>query len=337
MCKIFVVKRSFYLVPYLLVALLSLTFAYGCNRERYNSVDGVVWNTTYHIVYEGVPELKDSVLHVLDSVGASLNFFSRSSALSKINAASDSTPVDIHFRRVYAMSQKINRASDGMFDPTLTPLINAWGFGKGHTPTADTLRIDSLLLATGLNRTSLHGNVLVKQHPDITFNFSAVAKGYGCDCVAAMLRRNGVKNFLVEIGGEIVTAGVNPELSLWNISIDSPLMDSVNAIHDSHAIISITNKGMATSGNYRNFHSSKNKGAYFGHTISPRTGRPVKTDILSATIVAPNAMEADAVATACMAIGSVEAMEMCRNLGVDAYLILSDTVVMTPGFQQLFQ
>lgn len=316
------------------IATTLISSLFGCTRESdYCEQDGMVWNTTYHIVWQGAATLADSILRVTDEVGASVNVFDKNSLVSAVNCATDSLKVDRHFVKVWEMSRKINGASDGAFDPTLSPLITAWGFGKGHAATADTLRIDSLMQAVGIRKTHLRNGWLVKDNPNLQFNFSAVAKGYGCDCIAEMLRRNGVTDYMVEIGGEIRCGGRNREGGKWRISIDRPVRQSAGIRHDSQAIIEVSDCGIATSGNYRNFHG-KGASAY-GHTISAATGRPAKTDVLSATVVASDAMQADAVATACMALGSRKALEMCRKHGYATMLVLADTVLETDSFRKL--
>lgn len=311
---------------------LLLTAGTACKRSEYNRSEGLIWNTAYHITFKGDKALEDSIITVLEEVGKSLNVFDSTSLVSRINR-NETTLVDKHFKRVFQASLDANKRSDGMFDPTLSPLITAWGFGPGHTPTSDTLDIQQIMEYVGLRKTSLHGDTLVKQNPEITFNFSAVAKGYACDAVAEMLRRNEVTDFLVEIGGEINAAGVSPAMTQWKVSVDRPVV-SDSIIHDSSAIIKLTEAGLATSGNYRNFH--KANGNIFGHTISPLTGRPVKTDVVSATIIAPSAMMADAIATACMASGSDAAKEMIEAGGYEALLILADsTIWTTPGLENI--
>ena len=316
----------------ILVALIMLPGMVSC-EDTYIKEEGMVWNTMYHITYQGDRSLTDSVMPVLNEVGGSLNVFDESSLVSRVNK-SKSTPVDEHFMTVYNTSVIMNGVSDGMFDPTLSPLITAWGFGPGHKATADTIAIDSILTFTGIGKTRLEGPVLVKDDVRTQFNFSAVAKGYGCDKVAEMLRRNGVENYLVEIGGEIAVGGVSPSGESWKVSVDNPVEQGDTVSHDSFTILSVTNAGIATSGNYRNFHKAGTE--TFGHTISPRTGRPVRTDVISATVIAPTSMEADAAATACMASGSEISKEMLKTLRYDGMLILADTTVyMTPGFKAL--
>lgn len=314
------------------ISLFLLAMASCEKKSDYVHADGIIWNTSYHITFKGNPSLADSVLVVLDAVGKSLNVFDDSSLISKVNT-SDSLEIDSHFKAVYEESVRLNTASDGFFDPTLSPLITAWGFGKGHAVTADTASIDSVLAFVGIGKTNLRGNTIIKNDNRIQFNFSAIAKGYGCDCVAAMLERNGVKDYLVEIGGEISAGGNGPGKNGWRISIDKPI-ESEGVVHESGAIVGISSGGMATSGNYRNFH--KGAGGSFGHTISPLTGRPVSTDVISATVVAPSAMKADAAATVCMAVGSEKGAKILQNLGYEGMLIKSDSSVwMSDGFSRL--
>ena len=319
-------KRGFFKhLALILLPCLLLTAA--CKPiNTFTTADGMVWNTTYHIVYEGGEELKDSILSVLKEVENSVSVFADNSLVSKVNRNKDQR-VDRHFINVYHTSLNINQLTEGRFDPTLSPLIEAWGFGKGHQPTADTLRIDSIMEFVGIEKTRLEKDTLFKEDERISFNFSALAKGYGVDCVADMLERNGVRNFLIEIGGEIRCLGHNPKNEDWTISIDSPMEGNNAPGHFSVSEIRLTEGGVATSGNYRNFHETSD--GKYGHTISPADGRPVKTDVLSATVIAPSAMLADALATSCMAIGSEAGMKLCDQLDCGVMLVLDNMSVVT--------
>ncbi|MDE5869843.1 MAG: FAD:protein FMN transferase [Muribaculaceae bacterium] len=321
---------------YLFIFISSLCLCFSnCkndNRKDYISEEGMVWNTQFHITFKGSPELKDSIRTVLEEVGHNLSVFDTTSLVSVVNRQ-DSTIVNSDFISVYNMSEKIYRLTDGMFDPTLSPLITAWGFGPGHKISSDTLKVDSILDFVGLKKTKLIDSLLIKENKRIEFNFSAIAKGYGCDRVAEMFKRNGVNDFLIEIGGEIVASGFNPHHSDWNISIDRPIISNSDVIHDSQVIISFTDMGLATSGNYRNyFENGSNR---YGHTISPVTGRPVQTDVLSATVLSTSSMEADALATSFMALGSKKASELALRLKLPVMLILSDSVWVSPQFEKL--
>lgn len=321
---------------------MMLTVVTGCGSGRgqeageYQKTEGMIWNTVYHITYRGPESLKDSIMPVLQRVGDALNVFDSKSLVSLVNSH-DSTPVDNDFIQVYAASARINRLTGGAFDPTLSPLITAWGFGKGHKATADTARIDSILQFTGIGRTRIKNDALVKDDVRIQFNFSAIAKGYGCDCVGEMFRRNGVEDYLVEIGGEIAASGESPTGGKWRISVDRPELQADTILHDSQCVVEFTDNGMATSGNYRNFHTDKGGGNY-GHTISSKTGRPVATDVVSATVIAKTAMEADALATSFMAMGSEAAKNLNRSLRLPVMLVLSDSTVWTSDqFQKLIE
>lgn len=307
----------------------------GCrNDARFQSMEGMIWNTGYHITYKGDEALADSVLATLHSVEESVSVFSPSSVVSQVNSnATDK--VDSIFSEIYQASCKIFDESDGYFDPTLAPLIEAYGFAgrKGNIPGKDAT--DSIMQFVGLKRTHLSGGRLHKEDPRLQFNFSAIAKGYGCDAVGMMFHRNGCGDFLVEIGGEIVASGCNPEGGKWHIQVDKPVFSKDSVVHDAQVIIAISDCGVATSGNYRNYRES-GSGARLGHTFDPHTGFPAVNDMLSATVVAPTCMEADAYATACMAMTFSRAQEMVRRCGLKVLLInCNGDVWMSDGFEKL--
>lgn len=312
-------------------ALFSIT---ACRPgSQWTRSEGAVWGTTYHITYEGEPELRDSVIPVLNRVGSSLSMFDPSSLVSRVNSA-DSLEVDQDFIAVYNKSREIAALSQGSFDPTVLPIVEAWGFGPSHKASADTARVDSMLNFVGIDKTHLRGNMIVKSDRRTRFDFSAIAKGYGSDAVAEMLGRHGVKNLLVEIGGEIATRGQNPDGGKWRVSIDKPIFSADRTIHDSQVVIAVENCGVATSGNYRNFKEDAN--GRYGHTISPLTGRPAVTDVLSATVVAPTCMEADGLATALMAAGSQRGMKIAEASGRAVMLVLANgSVWESTGFKKL--
>lgn len=330
-------KRNFLRFSFI-TAILAITagvLSGGCGKTESNwhKAEGMIWNTTYHLTFDGDPALADSAVSVLARIGSSLSVFDTTSLVSRVNI-NDSTPVNTDFIRVYVKSKQINKLSDGAFDPTVSPLITAWGFGKGHEATPDTLVIDSIMQFVGIRKTRLSHDALVKEDTRIQFNFSAIAKGYGCDAVAEMFEKAGVSDYLVEIGGEIRAKGKNPTGTDWKVSIDRPVFtDSI--IHESQEIIEISDMGMATSGNYRNFHKT-DSGQVYGHIISSTTGRPVETDVISATVLSSTAMEADGLATAFMAMGSDKSKELNKSLRLPVMLVLSDSTVWTSDqFQKL--
>ena len=301
------------------------------HKETYVKTEGMIWNTIYHITYKGSPLLQDSVLPILNEVSRSLSVFEKTSLVSRLNDTTE-LEIDSHFITVYEAAKRINMQSGGRFDPTVSPLVDAWGFGLGHQAGKDTLAIDSILTFVGINKTQRNGNIITKEDKRIRFNFSAIAKGYGCDAVGEMFKRNGVKDFMVEIGGEIVLSGKSPRNKDWRIAIDSPVEEQ-NPGEEAAMILSLTDVGVATSGNYRNYRIEE--GNKVAHTISAITGRPYKSDILSATVIASNCMEADGIATACMASTSQEAKTLLERIdNIEGLLILSDSVWMTSGFHK---
>lgn len=321
----------------LLIAVVAACI--GCVRDGWHKEQGIIWTTQYHITYNGPAGLEDSVMVALNRVDASLSAFNPNSLISKINKANDGGKADALLTEVFTKSIEVNKKSGGVFDPTVSPLINLWGFGyTGHTPrTPNDAQIDSALALVGISKCHIEDGLLVKGAPGMQFNFSAIAKGYASDLVADALQRGGAKACMVEIGGEIAVCGESPRGGKWRVSIDAPDVENPNTHTSMHVIDVAAPCGVATSGNYRNYHQIDD--GKVGHTISPRTGRPIQTDVLSATVIAPTCLEADAYATACMAMPSGDALQMIANIeGVEVLLVVSAEgkkgmcVLTTPGF-----
>ncbi len=320
----------------LLLAAIAGLVMIGCSGTKsYRTAEGGVWNTVYRITYNSDRDLRDSILAVMKQVEMSLSPFAEGSLISRINAGED-VAADSLIIRVFTASQEVNRVSGGMFDPTVAPLINLWGFGYRETGVEPSQEvIDSLLPLVGIASCSIGEDRKVIRHAEGTeFNFSAITKGYGCDLVGEMLRRNGVSDYMVEIGGEIAAAGVSPRGKAWRVMVDAPIETDTAVVHERLAVIEITDCGVATSGNYRNYRETAEGKVW--HTVSPLTGRPAMTDLLSATVKAGTCMEADAFATACMAMDCRSALSMIESVPqVEALLVTADTVITTSGFPSL--
>ncbi len=304
--------------------LLSVAVMSGCTDQKsYRKCEGVIWATTYHITYRSDRMLDDSIIDVMNQVEMSLSPFIDSSLVSRINV-NETVLTDSLFRRIFTASLKVNGQSGGAFDPTVAPLVNLWGFGYRNSGKEPVQRqIDSCLAFVGIKGCSLRGDSIVKLTPNTEFNFSAITKGYGCDLIGEMLRRNGCTDYIVEIGGEVAASGKNPHGEPWRIMIDAPVENDTTVVHKRMAVISVTDCGVATSGNYRNFRSTATGKAW--HTISPATGRPAETSVLSATVIAHDAMMADAYATSCMAMELQDALAMIDAIsGVEALLVSAD-------------
>lgn len=297
----------------------------GCGRSaggtKYTTIEGSVWHTEMHITYGSGSNLSDSVLAVTAEVEQSLSPFLPDSRISLINRNEDMA-VDSHIADVFAGAQRVNCLSGGMFDPTVAPLVNLWGFGYETGEAEPTeAQIDSCRQLVGIAECEIIDGAMVKKDAGTQFNFSAITKGYGIDCIAAMMCRNGIFDYMIEIGGEIALRGVNARGEKWHIQIDTP--DSGREGHDRLSVIEVTDCCIATSGNYRNYRDTGS--GRIGHTISPVTGRPVISEVLSATVIAPTTMMADALATALMAMPPADGIAMIEHLpSAEALLIIAD-------------
>ena len=297
----------------------------SCATESYIKDSGMVFGTTYSITYQYHENLKSDIEDVMQQVDNSLSPFNKSSVITAINN-NTSTKADKYLTEVFTLAQTVNKETDGAFDITVAPLVNAWGFGfrSGTRPTD--AQTDSLLAIVGQEKVTLKDGEIIKSDPRIMLDCSAIAKGFGVDKVAEFLAGKGIENFLVEIGGEISARGKNSRGTEWNIGVTKPVDDSLSINQENQAVLQITNKAMATSGNYRNFYYEGGK--KYAHTINPHTGKPAQSDILSATVIAQTCAVADAYATAFMVLGSEKAKEILKkHPELQAYLILSDNSV----------
>ena len=291
-------------------------------QAPYNSISGLVFGTIYNITYQYDGDLKNEIEAELKKFDGSLSPFNDTSVISRVNR-NEEIVTDTFFQACFNRSMEISARTKGAFDITVAPLANAWGFGfkKGAFP--DSAMIDSLLQITGYGKVKLENGKVIKSDPRIMLSCSAVAKGYSVDVVARYLDSKGIKNYMIDIGGELVLKGVNPQSELWRIGINKPVDDSLSINQELQTTLQLTDVGIATSGNYRNFYYKDGK--KYAHTIDPRTGYPVQHSILSATVIARDCMTADALATAFMVMGREEAEAFANaNRDIDAYFIYSD-------------
>ena len=299
----------------LAAALLAAVLLAACSRApRWHTGEGAAWGTLYHLTYNAPASLHDSVRAVMRAVELSVSPFEPASRIAAVNAGRTDT-LDAMLAALVAESQRVCSISGGAFDPTVMPLVDLWGFGpSGERVEPRQEQIDSALQLVGILDCRLEGLRFVRKHPGTRFDFSAIAKGMGVDAVAAMLRRNGVTDYMVEIGGEVALGGRNPRGDDWRIQIDAPVDDPDGATHERMRVVAPgSGSCIATSGNYRNYRTLRD-GTRAAHIISPATGRTVASDVLSATVVAPSCMLADALATAAMAMPSDSALAMVRRL-----------------------
>ncbi|MBE6298066.1 MAG: FAD:protein FMN transferase [Bacteroidales bacterium] len=308
----------------------------GVAAESYTNIQGSIFGTTYSITYGAAEDLQEEITAELEKVDNSLSPFNKNSIITAINNNGSYT-LDTMFTEVFTLACEISRNTEGAFDITVAPLVNAWGFGFKNAEKVDSATIDSLMQLIGYNTVTLAGGRIEKQNPGTMLDCSAIAKGYGCDVVARLLSSRGIENYMVEIGGEVVTKGVNPSGRIWSIGITKPTEQADEESGELFEIINISGKSLATSGNYRRYRIEGGK--KYAHTIDPRTGYPVEHTLLSATVIADNCATADAYATAFMVVGIEKAMELCRSYNIDAYFIYQDDngnmgTLITEGFKE---
>ena len=309
-------------ILFILVVLVVAGIAVGRKNADYQHDSGLVFGTSYNITYQSNENLKPEIEKTLAAVDASLSPFNEKSVITHVNK-NEAVTLDDHFITVFRLSSEIYKDTEGAFDITVAPLVNAWGFGFKNGITPDCHAIDSLMQFVGFDKVKLQDGKIIKTDDRLMLDCSAIAKGYGVDAVARLLKSKGIDNYMVEIGGEIVASGENPKGAPWRIGVSKPDDDSVNVSNEIQGIINITNRAMATSGNYRNFYYKGGK--KYAHTIDPKTGCPVQHSILSATVVSDECAKADAYATAFMVMGLDKAKAvLARHKDMMAYFIYSD-------------
>ena len=316
-------KKLIWQIPFLLVLILGTIFIIRQKQDMpYQHDEGFIFGTIYHVTYQSDENLQKEIEEELKKVDQSLSPFNKTSIISQVNR-NEKVKVNDMFQEVFSLAEKISTETGGAFDITVAPMVNEWGFGfkKGVEPTKAVL--DSIRALVGYQKVSLKDNHVVKQDPRIMLDCSAIAKGYGTDVVARYLKRKGITNFMVEIGGEVVTHGVSDKNVAWRIGVNKPTDDSLNTNQELQAVLEVSDQAMATSGNYRNFYYKNGK--KYAHTIDPTTGYPVQHNILSATVLAKDCATADAYATSFMVLGMDGAKKiLAKHPELMAYLIYSD-------------
>ncbi|OHY73095.1 FAD:protein FMN transferase [Marinobacter sp. AC-23] len=314
------------------VMMLALAALAGCSfqpDEEVWEISGPVFGTSYHISVvlpedrQRLEALAQGIDDALEEVDASMSTWREDSELSKLNRLkdqSDWTPVSESLFEVLARSDEISRLTDGAFDVTIGPVVNLWGFGPDarpeHVPSDEDLA--RALASTGFKNLSLQTNPpAVKASKTQYIDLSAIAKGYGVDVVARYLDSEGVKAYLVEIGGEVRTQGKKPNGGVWRLAIEQPAEGGEQKVS---RIITLPSRAMATSGDYRNYYESE--GRRFSHTIDPETGKPITHNLASVTVITDDSMSADALATGFTVMGYERAAELATRENIAAYFIV---------------
>ena len=317
-----------------LFSIIFLGLFFSCQQDDHfvtKRIEGYALGTTYSISFNAENLEETFVEHKVDSLftvlNQSLSTYIPTSDISKINRGDSLLVVDDHFVTVYKQATEIWNTTEGFFDPTVGALVNAYGFGPGKKlNTLSTQQLDSILKFTGWDKTKLNtNNTILKTHPKLYFDFNALAKGYAVDVLANYLRHLKVTSFLVEIGGEIVAQGKSLKSnSFWKVAIDDPQQGEDRTFIQ---IITLENEALATSGNYRKFSINETTGEQWVHSINPKTGKAIPSNVLSVSVLAENCMKADAYATALMVMPLQQAKVLIeKQPSLEAYWILSDSL-----------
>ncbi|OKZ17928.1 MAG: thiamine biosynthesis protein ApbE [Bacteroides sp. 43_108] len=338
------VNKKWWHIPFLLLLCAGTIYVIRTNNTTGNSTSGMhesaaigeAWNdadiqkcsgsvfgTEYHITYQNGGDIHNELKEVMADVDNSLSPFNKESVITAINNGNN-VEADSMFTEVFDMAKNVAEETQGAFDITVAPLVNAWGFGFKNKIDVSKEKIDSIRKYVGFEKVHMENGKVIKEDKNIMLDCSAIAKGYGVDAVGRYLEKKKIRNYMVEIGGEIRVKGCNPEGRLWKVGISKPIDDSLNVNGEIQEVLMVSDIAIATSGNYRNFYIKDNK--KYAHTIDPRTGYPVQHSILSSTVVAPTCALADAYATSFMVVGLDEAKKiLARHKELQAYFIYTDS------------
>lgn len=329
-------KKLIWQLPFLALLIIGTVIILK-KQPPFRTNEGMVFGTIYKITYQHEDDLQNDIRKALMEVDHSLSPYNPNSIITRINQNKD-TLLNEHFIHVFQLAQQISAETEGAFDITVAPLVNAWGFGFKHSIDIGQSTIDSLRQFVGYQKIKLEDGRIVKEDERTMLDCSAIAKGYGVDRVARLLDRKGVQHYMVDIGGEVVVKGKNSRMKTWRIGINKPVEDSLSIRQELQTILEVSGVGMATSGNYRKFYYKDGK--RYAHTIDPRIGTPVQHSILSATVLAKDCTTADAYATAFMVMGLEKAKAFCEaHPELNAYFICdgegeSYEIYYTPGMER---
>jgi thiamine biosynthesis lipoprotein len=303
--------------------------AFGCSDQKnigYHKLKGLALGTSFHITYKNTNNniSEKQIDSLIRLVNKSMSTYLKNSDISRINDGDTMVVVDRMFQEVFNKSKRIYKETNGAFDPTIGILVNAWGFGPDRVvENLDSTHVKSMLEFVGLDKVKLKNNRISKKYNSIYIDFNAIAKGYAVDVIGRFLESNQVKDYLVEIGGEIRAKGKNPDNKIWKIAIEKPNFDGSRSFQ---AVIELNNQSIATSGNYRKYKIDAVTGKKFAHTIDTKTGFPSQSNLLSASVIAQkDCADVDGYATAFMAMGLKKSkLFLQKHPELKCFLIYSD-------------
>ncbi|MCR9063104.1 MAG: FAD:protein FMN transferase [Cytophagales bacterium] len=322
------------------LAVLCFICLVSCKQETkpYSQITGAAQGTTFKIVFESVSEQDysssiDSLLKVIDE---SMSLWDQNSLISRINTFEDTLIIDSHFKKVFERTTHFYNVSEGRFDPTVGPLLTAWGLArKSNLPIPTQTQIDSLLGYVDFSSFELKGNKLQKLKSNIELDFNAIAQGYSVDALGDFLEEKGIKNYLIELGGEIKTKGYNQFKEPWKVGIERPDFNDSDSNNAIQTVVGLSDLSLATSGSYRKY--VEFDGKKYSHTIDPRTGWPVNHNLLSVSVITPSAMDADALATMFMVLGKEKALEYANKNDILVQCISDNLGELEVSFSEGFE
>ena len=322
---------------FLIFALAFIISSCQKSPSKYIYNKGMVYGTIYSIAYEspnGV-DFQEQITEKFNEYNLMFSTYEKESIISKINN-NQPTELSDEFIICYNKAVEVSEITNGAFDITAGAMVNAWGFGPEEKKKMTQEKVDSLIQITGFQKIKLENGQIIKENPNIKIDMSAIAKGYTSDLIGNFLAEKGCKNYMVEIGGEVAAKGINERGKTWTIGINKPDENDILGTTELQAKVKLTDHGLATSGNYRNFYIEDGK--KYAHTIDPKTGYPVQHSILSSTVIANDCMTADAFATAFMVLGLETSIEIARKAPeIEVFFIYADEqgnnqVYMSEGF-----
>ena len=318
---------------YRLLLILVLTFAPVISEAKNEHlIQGRTMGTIYRVKVvasdsDAITGLKEKIERRLVQINRSMSTYMAESEISRFNSLQQTGmkfKISDDFYQVMRVAEKIYQLSDGAWDGTVNPLVDLWGFGRKGTKTVipDKTEIKRLRESVGFHHISIMApGYLIKKRPQITLDLSSIAKGFGVDAVAAVLRNEGFENFLVEIGGEILAVGLRKDGGQWRIGINRPQKDAApNAVYK---VVKLQDRAFATSGDYRIFFEID--GVRYSHVINPRTGYPVANGVVSVSVLASDCTFADGLATAIMVMGPQKGLALFNRLdGVEGLIVVEE-------------
>ena len=307
-----------------IISFLSLLLI-SCNVDssNYKRIQGDAFGTTYQVIVESESnssKIKQSIDSIFEVVNNSMSTYRSNSIISKVNQSQNPVKVDSHFIEVFKKSKDIWKLSNGYFDPTAGSIVNLYGMGPNNKiQSINEYKIDSVMQYVGLDKVYLNQqNFIVKTDENVYIDFNAIAKGYSVDLIKDLLININSNNFLIEVGGELITMGVNEKNKKWKVAIQNPV-----DLNSYYSEITLDGMSLATSGNYRKFRLDSETGVRYAHIVNPINGQSMSNNILSASVIANSCIEADAWATSLMLMDPMEAVEIINNIVDIEVLILT--------------